>query len=213
MTHQKNNQAIDICQLNYEHIDAVVMLHQREINYGFSSYLGRNFLKYLYKTFIRCEYGFALVAADRNGQVTGFIAAATNLSKFYKRFLRKYSLIAGFLVLPKLFRWKAIKSLYQDLLYPSEEAQHDLPKAEIVSVAVSPNARGQGIGSLLTKTAFEEFRKRGVHKIKVLVGDRLQANEFYRKMGFGFVTHITYDSEKMDANVYVKDLMRDARDH
>lgn len=32
-------------------------------------------------------------------------------------------------------------------------------------------------------------------------------------MGFEFVTHIIYDSEKMDANVYVKDLMRDARDH
>lgn len=39
------------------------------------------------------------------------------------------------------------------------------------------------------------------------------ANEFYVQDGFGFVAHITYDSEKMDADVYVKDLMRDARDH
>jgi len=41
---------------------------------------------------------------------------------------------------------------------------------------------------------------------KVLVGDKLSANEFYRRMGFEFVTHITYNSEKMDANVYMKDL-------
>ena len=211
--HKKNSGAINICPLTDEHIEAIVLLHEKEIRYGFASYLGRDFLKYLYKTFVGFEYGFALLAVDHNGKITGFITGATNLSKFYKRFLQKYSLIAGFLVLPKLLRWKAIKSVYQDLLYPSQEAQRDLPEAEIVSIAVLPKARGQGIGSLLTEAAFGEFKKQGVNKIKVLVGDRLQANEFYCRMGFEFVTHITYKSEKMDANVYVKDLIQDARNN
>lgn len=212
MAHKKNNQAINIRPLTPGHINTIVVLHEKEINYGFASYLGGGFLKYLYKTFIGCEYGFAFVATDRNGKVTGFITGVTNLSKFYKRFLQKYSLIAGFLVLPKLLHWKAIKSVYQDLLYPSEETRHNLPKAEIVSVAVLPHARGRGIGRLLTEAALEEFRKRGVNKIKVLVGDRLQANNFYRRMRFEFITRITYNSEKMDANVYVKDLIQDAED-
>jgi len=211
MTHQRNDRAINICPLSYGHIDPVVMLHEKEINYGFSSYLGRNFLKYLYKNIIGCENGLGLVAVNNQGQVLGFIAGTMNLRRFYKRFIRKYSIIAGLLVLPKLLRWKAIKSFYQNLLYPSEGAQLDLPGAEIISTAVLPNARGRGIGRLLTEAAFEEFRKRGVSKIKVLVGDRLQANEFYRRMGFEFVTHVTYNSDKMDANVYVKDLIQNAK--
>jgi len=208
---KKNNQLINISPLTYRHIDPIVLLHKKEINYGFASYLGKDFLKYLYKTFIECKYGFALVAADHNGNIIGFITGVTSLSKFYKRFLQKYSLITGFLILPKLLRWKTVKSVYQDLLYPSEKTQYDLPEAEIVSVAVSPDARGQGIGRLLTEAAFEEFKKRGINKIKVLVGDRLQANGFYRRMGFEFVTHVTYNSDKMDANVYVKDLIQNAK--
>jgi len=213
IAHTRNNQLINIWPLTLEHIDALAILHEKEINYGFASYLGRDFLKYLYKTFIGYESGFALVAIDGNGEITGFIAGVTSISKFYKRFLRKYSIVAGFIVLPKLLRWKAIKSLYQNLLYPSKRTQYDLPEAEIISTVVSPESRGQGIGRLLAEAAFEEFRKREVSKIKVLVGDRLQSNGFYLGMGFEFATHITYNSDKMDANVYVKDLFRNAKGH
>ena len=213
MTHQKNIHRINICPLANSHIDAVAKLHEKEINYGFGSYLGKNFLRYLYKTIIGCKNGLGLVAVNDQEEVLGFITGTMNLKRFYKRFIRKYSVIAGFLVLPKLLRWKAIKSFYQDLLYPSEGTQYDLPEAEIISTAVSPNARGLGIGRLLTEAAFEEFRKRGISKIKVLVGDRLQANKFYRRMNFEFITHITYNSDKMDANVYVKDLVQNAKGH
>jgi hypothetical protein len=45
-----------------------------------------------------------------------------------------------------------------------------------------------------------------VQQVKVMVGDKLPANEYYLKSGFEWVEHLEFGSKKGSANVYVKKL-------
>ena len=76
---------IKIEKFNCHHLKDVVKLHRNEITYGFGTYLGNGFLKYLYKNIIHSDDGIGYVAIYEN-TVVGFIASTTNLKIFYKRF-------------------------------------------------------------------------------------------------------------------------------
>jgi ribosomal protein S18 acetylase RimI-like enzyme len=185
-------------------IDGVVKLHQTQIIHGFASYLGKPFLRLLYENLVGSDTGIGLVAVSGEGDVVGFVSGTTKLAAFYRSFLKKYGLKAVITVLPKVFRVSVFKSIFQTLFYVSEnKKEQNLPDAEIISVVVSPNYQGQGIARRLVIKILEEFKKRNSNKVKVLVGDKLEANEFYKKMGFEFIRHIAYNSDKMDANLYV----------
>lgn len=195
---------IYIRAIKNDDIDDVINLHQTQINHGFASYLGKSFLRLLYENLIGSDTGIGLVAISGKGDVVGFISGTTKLAVFYKSFLRKHGIRAVITILPKVFRISMFKSVFQALFYPSDHKKdQNLPDAEIISVAVSPDYRGRGIAKCLTIKILEEFKKRNISKVKVLVGDKLEANKFYKQMGFEFIRHITYNSDKMDANLYI----------
>jgi len=188
-------------------VGAVAALHVQEIQLGFTSYLGGRFLRYLYKAVVLDTGSFGFVAEDEQGRIIGFVAATTKLGALYKCFMRKYAIQAAWAALPKAWRrWRVVKSIVQDLLYPSQKGPVALPQAEIVAVAVSSEAQGAGLGRALVEKALQELSSRGIQQVKVLVGEQLGANEFYRRLGFEHAGKIEYDSQKMDAHIYVKTL-------
>ena len=199
---------IKIDNLEYCHLKDVVDLHKAGINYGFGTYLGGGFLKYLYKNVIYSDSGIGYVALY-DDKVVGFIASTVNLKVFYKRFLFRYSVMAGLLSIHKILRLKSLKSIMQNVFYPAKKQEIELPNAEIISIAISSKMRGKGIGRMLIDKTMSELRSRNINEIKVLVGDRLNANDFYKRLGFQFVCHETYNSDKMNANVYIKKMDRD----
>lgn len=161
---------------------AVARLHICGISEGFISSLGERFVRYLYQGISESDDAFGFVAV-RDEKVLGFIACAESVGAVYRQVLKKHFLALVFSILPKLLHWRIIKNAAETLLYPVK-AHDNLPRAEILSIVVGEEARGTGVGKMLMAAALEEFRRRGIAEVKVMVGEWLPANEFYKKVGF-----------------------------
>ena len=167
-------------------------LHASEISDGFLSSLGRPFLRRLYRRVVREPQSFLLVAQS-DGNAVGFIAGAEDVRALYRSFIRRDGLVATAAALPKILRsWRRV---LETLRYPGEthETNGDgpskpaspLPPAELLSVAVAPNARGKGAGRALVQAFTAELTRRGVPGARVVVGaDNDAAIHLYEQCGF-----------------------------
>ena len=189
-----------VIALTKRHAAAAAELHASGIDTGFLSSLGRGFLKQIYQALPRCPAAFGYVFQE-NGRVLGFIACTESTGGLYKQALKRR-------LVPMLWalKWhvlspRKVRRMWQTLRYPAEVGQ-ELPSAELLSIAVSGDARGKGVGKALTAAAVEEFRRRGVDRFRVAVGAANEpANAFYRRVGFEFALQRTHHGLPM--NVYV----------
>lgn len=190
--------------LNKTHAAAAAALHRGGIDTGFLSSLGPTFLTQLYKAIPACPAGFGYAWVEPDGQVLGFIACAQSVGALFKQALLRRGVgmalpLARFLVRPSVLR-----RMIHTLRYPSQ-VDETLPLAEVLSISVSDDARGKGVGKALMQAAFEEFARRGISSVKVAVGaDNEVANAFYNRCGFTLA--MTREHHGMAMNIYVIDL-------
>jgi ribosomal protein S18 acetylase RimI-like enzyme len=165
---------------------AAARLHAEAIDEGFLSCLGPRFLTLLYRRMVRDHRSFVLVA-EQDGLVVGQAAATEDVGQLYRQFLLRDGLVAGVVAAPRLIReWR---SVLETLRYPSEGA--DLPKAELLAVAVSGTSRGRGVGRSLVAAANDELARRGVHDARVVVAaSNGPAIGLYQSSGFRPATSI-----------------------
>jgi len=131
--------------LEKRHAAAVAALHRLGIATGFLSSLGERFLRQMYAALPSAPAGFGCVWEEADGRVLGFVACAETTGRLYKQaLLRRGVLMAGAL-LPRCFRPSVLRCLWETLRYPSDVGQN-LPAAEVLSIAVTEEARGRGIG-------------------------------------------------------------------
>lgn len=163
----------------------VAKLHIQEIKLGFLSELGEKFLYYFYLAMIDSPNAFLIVAED-NGSIIGFISGCIDLKKFYKEFVKKYSPKVFFILLKKFFNLKTIKNILETIKYAGKEKKN-LPKAELLALAVKKEFQGQGIAGKMLEKFVWEMKTRKVSDFKVIVGEELSpAIRFYEKNGFKF---------------------------
>ena len=164
-----------------EHASVVASLHQQEISSGFLSSLPRMFLAKFYEGIIRYPGGFCVVAEDGD-RVVGFIAGITDMRAFSKFFLRHFFLAAVFL-LPRMIGISIIRKFFESLRY--SQRRNDLPKAELLTMAVIRDFQGRGVAKEMFTLFLGEMRARGVKVFRVLVGEKLQrAIAWYETQGF-----------------------------
>jgi GNAT superfamily N-acetyltransferase len=157
--------------LRAEHARPVADLHRQAIPTGFISSLGPAFVTELYRAIASCPHGFGFVSI-RGERVTGFVAGALHVGSLYRYILlrRGYRLmvpLARFLVRPG-----TIRRILQTLLYPARVSA-DLPKPEILSIAVAADERGRGTAVALMDAAVDELR--------LLPQDRLRTRHHHRQ--------------------------------
>jgi ribosomal protein S18 acetylase RimI-like enzyme len=187
-----------------DHAPDVAELHRIGIDTGFLSSLGPMFLRQLYEAVPSCPSGFGYVWQEPDGRVLGFIACAESTGKLYKQSLLRRGVLIALPLLRFLVRPSVIRRMYHTWRYPSQVGD-DLPVAEVLSIVVSSDASGKGVGKALMKAAFEEFRRRGIAGAKVAVGANNEvANGFYRSCGFELA--VTREHHGLPMNVYVSDL-------
>lgn len=179
----------------------VARLHIEGISTGFISSLGIRFVTALYEAIAESKYSFGFVAVE-NDKVLGFVAFTTNLNALYKSIMLKKGLRFIFVLAGKMFSLHCIKKVFETLFYPSRIEQMDLPQAELLSIAISQEARGKGIAATLTKTGFKECARRGITKVKVLVAASNEpANRLYIKCGFNLASQIY--NHGVQSNIYI----------
>ena len=196
------NDTLNIILLSSQHASSVTKLHIQGISTGFISSLGQGFVAALYEAIAEDENSFGFVAIE-DEKVLGFVAFSTNLSRLYKYVALKKGFKFTFILARRMFSFKAIKKVIDNILYPTKMKKMELPDAELLSIVVAPEGRGKGIAKQLVEAGFEECKNRGIAKVKVLVAaENESANKLYQKTGFELHSQIT--SHGIISNVYVK---------
>lgn len=163
---------------------AIADLHRRHIPWGLLSHLGGDVVAAFYQTLIQTPCGFVLVA-EQDGRMIGFASGVTAWRRFYLEFLRRNAGTAFRVLLRRLHagRWRRVLEATRYAASPK------LPSAELVSIAVDPDARGRGIAQELVRCVLEEFGARGIRAVRVTTdGSNVRAGGLYEKMGFSLLS-------------------------
>lgn len=195
-----------IYNLKSNHAAQAAGLHISGISTGFISSLGQDFVTALYQVIAEDKNSFGFVSVE-DEKVIGFVVFSTNLSDLYKSVILKKGFKFFLILARKMTSLFVLKKLWHNIVYPSKMKKINLPDAELLSIVVSPMGQGKGIAKQLINAGFEECKKRGIDKLKVLVAaDNEAANKLYKKVGFELKTQI--DSHGIKSNIYVRDLTR-----
>jgi len=188
-------------ELSPEHASDVTGLHISGISTGFISSLGIDFVSSLYEAISQSKSSFGFVAED-NDRTVGFVAFTSNLNRLYKSVILRKGSCLILLLAAKMFSLKRIKRLFETLFYPSRIKKMDLPCAEILSIVVAEKEQGKGLATALIQKGLAECSRRGIEKVKVLVGaDNKPANKLYSKCGFELLGQI--NNHGVLSNIYV----------
>ena len=192
-------------KLNINDYRAIASLHCNHINQSFLATLGIPFLALLYEAID--EDSESVLIVDRvDHSVVGFVTGTSGLGRIYKRILLKpfrliYSLKSCILSPSKIY--KIIEVL---LITKVNDISSDLPKRELLSIAVNPNYQGGGHAEHLFKALCSHFKEEGASSFSIVVGSNLdRAHAFYIKMGCTPVKEIEIHKGALSV-VYVKDL-------
>ena len=188
-------------KLESSYVEQIAELHIEGLKTGFISSLGIDFVKTLYESIAQGRTSFCFVAKE-NERAVGFVAFTTNLNKLYKSVILKKGIRFAFLLAGKMFSLRRIKKVLETLFYPSRIKKMNLPSAELLSIVVAPESQGKGLGRQLLQKGLAECAKRGIDKVKVLVGaDNQPANKLYLRCGFELVRQI--NNHGIMSNIYV----------
>jgi ribosomal protein S18 acetylase RimI-like enzyme len=160
----------------------VAALHAGHLPEGFLVTLGPRFLRRLYARAARSTHAFLVVAED-DGGVHGFLAVAEDTGRFYRDFLVRDGAVAGLAAAPEVAR--SPRQVWETLRYGMGGGEGDLPRAEVLAIAVSNRTRGRGVGRELLVTGLGELRRRGVPAARVVTAvDNEPALRMYEGAGF-----------------------------
>lgn len=174
---------MNITTATKENAASLAELHRSHIPTGFLSKQSFSFLTSLYVFLIENEIVYC---AENEGKIIGFVAATTTTSGLYKKFFKKNIIILLVFVLRNIYKIVFIKKAIETFLAPRKSTIHfaidELP--ELLSIVVSRDCNGMGIGKYLVAALEEKFTQLGKNEYKVIVGSTLEANGFYQKIGF-----------------------------
>lgn len=161
----------------------VATLHAASIDQGFLATLGVPFLSLMYQAIDEAP-GSVLIVDEDAGRIRGFVSGGTGMGSIYRRMLGA-PLRLALALLPSLVQPKRLKQIFEILRYSSgSSSQDDLPRAELLSIAVDPSWRGRQIAENLYRQLQRHFRAANISAFKIVVGEALApAHRFYTRMG------------------------------
>ncbi len=161
-------------------VPTLARLHSEGISTGFLPSLGPRFMRLLYRALVDYDKGSVLVV-EQSDTAIGFVAGVLDTGDFYKHFVRRYAIAAGLAALPRAFRPRVLRRVWESLRYEGVEQAG----GELLATALEPQARGRGLGTELGKRFLDKMNQMGGDVVNVVVGsDNAQAIAAYRKMGF-----------------------------
>lgn len=160
----------------------VALLHVQGIHGGFLSALGVRFVALMYESLDGAR-GSVLLTEEREGRIVGFVAGGCGLRPIYLRMMRSPLRLARALV-PSMLSIGRLRKMREILQYDGGTSDPQLPRAELLSIAVDPDFRGTGVADALYRRLSDAFRGMGLVAFRITVGAELTpAHRFYRRMG------------------------------
>ncbi|MDO4562914.1 MAG: GNAT family N-acetyltransferase [Clostridia bacterium] len=188
-----------------ELVAQIVDIHMQTFTGFFLTFLGRGFLKELYKGFCTHEKSGLIIARSENG-VVGFLAFSEDLSAFYKYLIKKSLLPFMYYGLGAFFRKPAIMArLVRSFLKPAESKRAE-SYVELSSIGVSPEAENKHIGRRMLNKLLSMYDGSSEFEYIKLETDAVnneKANHFYAANKFVLCdTYQTKEGRQMNEYRY-----------
>ncbi len=161
----------------------ISQIHLNEINFGFLSSLGESFLALMYEC-IDASDKSTLIVVKKNKKIIGFISGTYSIRSIYVQFLLRFYRL--FIILWPLIFSPSKLSKILEILFVSKKFKSslNLPKSELLSLAISKTYQGEGFATSLYKKLIKFFLKEKIDQFKIIAGDSLKnAHKFYTHMG------------------------------
>ena len=166
-------------------INQIVDIHMNTFTGFFLTFLGKDFLKQLYKGF-SFHIKSGLFIAEHNNVIVGFLAYSEDISDFYKYLIKKSVIpFAWFGLGATIRKPSSMIRLIMAFLKPGESKREEA-YIELSSIGVLPQMKGQNIGSKLIKELKDKYRESQFAYIKLETDaeNNESVNSFYKKNGF-----------------------------
>jgi ribosomal protein S18 acetylase RimI-like enzyme len=183
-----------IREMRQQDVGAVAQLHYSCLPDGFFAALGPRFLRRYHATFLS-KSGVAFVAVN-DGAIIGMAVGTSNDGEHYRETVRtqgkKLALVAGVSLVtrPKLLA-KFLKTRVRRYvrgfrkLSGSGAKKPQAVTGSLVHIAVSPVARGTGVGKALVEKYVNVVSDRGIARPRVVTkADNTIALKFYESLGW-----------------------------
>lgn len=183
----------------------VARIHALGIDRGFLTSLGEGFLAVLYEAVDACPEAVLFTEVD-NGKVLGFVAAAEGMGPIYRQMLNDWPRLVRTLAPVALSPRKVwrIVELLRHKKRDETTGPGEVPKLELLSIAVAPAALRQGVARRLYFRLMDHARETGAPGFRIVVGDGLYAaKRFYTGMGAVPKTTVTVHGGS-NSTVYVQ---------
>jgi len=203
----------DIIKIEVRHLSQIADVHMKAFPNFFLTFLGPRFLREFYGSFLYDSVGIGFVAEDaESGRVLGVIVGPLMPDGYFKRLLiKRWWAFCLASISAVLMRPVIIKRLFRALFYRGE-APSGQQRALLSSVAVCPQAQGQGVGQALVRRWVEEVERRGYSGCYLTTDahNNDKINHFYQKLGWQVEsTYTTPEGRVM--NRYVLDFSDDLK--
>jgi ribosomal protein S18 acetylase RimI-like enzyme len=165
---------------------AIARLHREIISWALLTQLGEDVVTAFYRAVTQSSVAFCFVAEDQ-GTLAGFAAGVCDWPRL-RREVMAQAWRPLLMVLPSLLwsgRWRKI---WETGRYT--QSGHEGVNAEFLSFGVRESVQGRvWAGAALAYAVMEEFRRRGVARIRGVVWDQNErAIRFFQGVGFRFVS-------------------------
>ncbi len=189
----------DISNSEKDTINDIVSIHLDTFQGFFLTFMGRGFLKLMYRSYIEYNRSGVLVAFD-DEKTIGFLAYSGDLSGLYKYMIKKRLIPFAWYSLGAFFRKPTVfMRLVRAFLKPGETKREE-KYVELASIGVMRNVMSKGVGSQL----IDELKSRvdfNEYAYITLETDAVHnegANYFYQKNGFHIEREFdTHEGRKM----------------
>lgn len=181
-------------------IDEVVEIHLATFKGFFLTFLGREFLKLLYGSFIQHENSNLIIAIDEN-DIVGFLAYSEDMSSFYKYLIKSKLLNFAWCAFKAFIRKPSIILRLLSAFGKAEEVKREEKYIELASIGVKPNQKGKHIGTKMIKYLKSniDFNKFSYISLETDAENNEYANQFYLKNGFKlFKVYLTKGGRRMN---------------
>lgn len=177
---------INYRNLNINDYKFIAKIHAEAFSDFFLTSLGSGFLNTYYKACLRNSESISVGAVDTNGQIKGFCMGCISSKGYHKKLLM--SNFHSFLIQGLLILFSKPFSLLRLVRNLEKKANYhdDGSYAEILSIAVSPNCKGSGIGRRMIEKFEEQALNKGCKKI-ALTTDYCNNQDvllFYKSSGY-----------------------------